>query len=226
MNSEHKRLHRPPRPDEELIRFHNGDTLDNIPILRLPEPEATSSRRRPPLKLLAILVPGIAVVGALAGLGLAALMDDPNPRPPARADAPPSPTPSTSPSATNPVTTASATPWTQPSSKPETETKATALEQVSIIQTPATGGDPGSSYCLIYTGSSSGPEREAILLMNAPGYQCHDMLPYDATGEHSPFMTEAPDCAAPARPAVLSFAEVGGWEQEVMYTCLTEHHGA
>lgn len=36
------KLQRPLRPDEELVRFHNGDTLDNIPIVRLPIP---SSRR-------------------------------------------------------------------------------------------------------------------------------------------------------------------------------------
>lgn len=125
-----------------------------------------------------------------------------------------------------------APPGDRPESEPPSPTvsvpivgqQSAPLEQVRVIQTPATGGDPGSTFCLVYTGSSSGPEREAILLMNAPAYQCSELLPYD--GVNSAFTTEAPLCEAPSRAAVVSFAETGGWENEVMYTCLTLADGA
>ncbi|WP_244317417.1 serine/threonine-protein kinase [Streptomyces bauhiniae] len=44
------------------------------------------------------------------------------------------------------------------------------LQTVNVISQPSTGGDPGSVYCLAWTGSSSADSRDAVLLMNAPGY--------------------------------------------------------
>ncbi|XDO63840.1 serine/threonine protein kinase [Streptomyces sp. RLB1-33] len=47
-----------------------------------------------------------------------------------------------------------------------------ALQRVNIISEPSTGGDPGVFYCVAWTGSASDTSRDAVLLMNAPGYQC------------------------------------------------------
>lgn len=200
---------RPPRPDEELARFHNGDTLDNIPIVRpSPAPE------RPRHGRLALLAFAIAAVGALAGVGIVSLADGEEPAGREKAAAP---------TRTNaPPSTYSAPSDPTPSSAVQTA----RVEQVRIIQTPQTGGDPSSDYCLVYTGSFSGPAREAILLMGAPAYQCSELLPFDPSGETSAFTVDVPECVAPARPAVVTFAEPGGWEGEVQYTCLTEHNGA
>ncbi|MEU6765722.1 hypothetical protein ABZ916_24785 [Streptomyces sp. NPDC046853] len=210
MTDSPQRPPRPDRPDEELARFHNGDTLDNIPIVRSPSPP------EPPRQgWLVLLALAVAAVGALAGVGIVSLAggDDPAGKeqaaaPPARTSAPPS--------------THSAP--SDPAPSPTVQTA--GVEQVRIIQTPQTGGDPSSDYCLVYTGSFSGPVREAILLMGAPAYQCSELLPFDPSGETPAFTVDVPDCVAPARPAVVTFAEPGGWEGEVQYTCLTEHNGA
>lgn len=200
---------RPPRPDEELERFHNGDTLDNIPIVRpTPAPE------RPRHGRLALLALAIAAVGALAGVGIVSLADDEDSAGKKEAAAPTR--------TSEPPSTYSAPSGPAPSSTVQTA----KVEQVRIIQTPQTGGDPSSDYCLVYTGSFSGPAREAILLMGAPAYQCSELLPFDPSGETPAFTVDVPECVAPARPAVVTFAEPGGWEGEVQYTCLTEHNGA
>ncbi|MEU2115213.1 hypothetical protein ABZ567_06070 [Streptomyces sp. NPDC016459] len=47
---------RPPRPDEDLERFHNGDTLDNIPIIRV--------RKQFPWKLVVAAVGGSLLIAA------------------------------------------------------------------------------------------------------------------------------------------------------------------
>lgn len=198
-----------------MVRFHAGNTLDNVPV---PPGHRPGSGRTPGWKV-AVAAVGSGVLGALVIVGIGSLIDG-GPRQPV----------------TKPGSTASAAPDRQPSASPssqvrpsaaaEVEAKAAPLEQVRVIQTPPTGGDPGSTYCLSYTGSSSGAEREAVLLMGAAGYQCDDHLPFDPGGETSAFSTAAPECASGSRPAVLSFAETGGWEGEVMYTCLTEQRGA
>jgi hypothetical protein len=99
------------------------------------------------------------------------------------------------------------------------------LEQIRIVQAPATGGDPSTAYCVVYTGSDSGGVRDAILLANAPAYQCADLLSYTPDGGGS-FSSEVPSCEPPARAAVLSFAEQSEWVGEVYFTCLTRHTGA
>ncbi|GLW51390.1 hypothetical protein Stsp02_70510 [Streptomyces sp. NBRC 14336] len=208
---------RPLRPDEEeaLARFHNGDTLDNIPVVRLP------TRRARWWPLVAV-VAGVGVVGGLVGAGVALFQGR-------GAQAQGGPGVSASPSGSFGGNGESSSPSAAASEAPPSvlaEPSPSGPEQVRVIQTPPTGGDPGASYCLVYTGSASGPEREAILLMNAPGYQCHDLLPFDPTGLTPAFTTDAPLCEAPSRAAVVNFAEVGGWEGELMYTCLTRHSGA
>ncbi|MBL1085852.1 hypothetical protein JK359_28455 [Streptomyces actinomycinicus] len=215
------RPQRPLRPDEEeeLARFHNGDTLGNLPVVQ--SSPARADGRSVPRSV--VLVACVGVLGGLAGAVFAHLTQGneksagapiitTSPRAPQAQGGAPSASSVSSPSPPVPET-----PSLNSGARP-------TLEQVRIIQTPPTGGDPSSTYCLVYTGSSSGAEREAILLMNAPGYQCQDLLPYDGT--NSAFSTAAPSCRAPSRAAVLSFAETGGWEGELMYTCLTENHGA
>ncbi|RSR98047.1 hypothetical protein EF913_28365 [Streptomyces sp. WAC04189] len=224
------RPQRPLRPDEEeeLARFHNGDTLGSIPVVRpAPPPPPQPVReagRRPRTPVIAAVALAAAVVGGLAGVGVLALTDDDG-----QGQRPEAAAPATTPSVAEHSTPAPDVGEPSQAPVPETsdpvvEQQSAALEQVRIIQTPATGGDPGSTFCLVYTGSSSGPERDAILLMNAPAYQCSELLPYD--GVNSAFTTEAPLCEAGSRAAVVSFAEAGGWESELMYTCLTSAVGA
>ncbi|MEU9141301.1 hypothetical protein AB0D33_36065 [Streptomyces sp. NPDC048404] len=47
-----------------------------------------------------------------------------------------------------------------------------ALQRENVISEPSTGGDPGVFYCVAWIGSASDISRDAVLLMNAPGYQC------------------------------------------------------
>ncbi|MEB8338061.1 hypothetical protein [Streptomyces endophyticus] len=213
----------PPRPDEgDLARFHNGDTLDNIPIVQLPQSDEPLRWRRVPL--FAVVVLGAAVIGGLASVGILTLVDGDGHE---RTDRAAGGVHTPANSALDTPSSASSSPEpTEDPSTPAVEPKAAALEQVRVIQTPSTGGDAGASFCLVYTGSYSGAERDAILLLEPPAYQCQDMLPVDRTGQRAPLVTEAPVCEPPSRAAVLSFAETGGWEDEVMYTCLSEHRGA
>lgn len=99
-------------------------------------------------------------------------------------------------------------------------------EQVSVIQAPKVQGDVATSFCLVYTGSWSSGAREAVLLIEAPAYQCTDLLRY--APEDGGAFSEVPVlCQTPARAAVLSFAESSGWwGGEVYFTCLTRHSGA
>jgi hypothetical protein len=224
------RPQRPPRPDEaDLVRFHNGDTLDNIPVVRPPEiplvrpPEPAPPPRRFWLTAAAVAVP-VALIGALIGAVVAETAGDRGPRtdagPPAESSAPVETAPS------SPTPRASiATPPAGPSpGESLTVAAGPQLEQIRVIQAPATGGDPSTAYCLVYTGSDSSGVKDAILLANAPAYQCTDLLPYDEY--EGSFATEVPYCEPPARSAVLSFAESSEWAGAVYFTCLTQHTGA
>ncbi|MCX4973288.1 hypothetical protein [Streptomyces sp. NBC_00620] len=192
------KLQRPLRPDEELVRFHNGDTLDNIPIVRLPIP----SSRRPFLWWGAVIVP-VAVFGALAGAAVAHIEGDSD----------------SSAQDDGKSSAVGSTPLRE--SEPEA-----GPEQVSVIQAPKVQGDVATSFCLVYTGSWSSGAREAVLLIEAPAYQCTDLLRY--APEDGGAFSEVPVlCQTPARAAVLSFAESSGWwGGEVYFTCLTRHSGA
>lgn len=215
------KLRRPPRPDEELARFHNGDTLDSIPVVRLP----IASSRRPSLWWGAVIVP-VAVFGALAGAAVAHFAGDGSPWADGKSSAVGStPLRESEPEATP---SASVSVWTAPppsSESPEAATQA-GPEQVSVIQAPTVQGDVATSFCLVYTGSWSGGAREAVLLIEAPAYQCTDLLRY--APEDGGAFSEVPVlCQTPARAAVLSFAESSGWwGGEVYFTCLTRHSGA
>ncbi|MFD9514432.1 serine/threonine protein kinase [Streptomyces mirabilis] len=111
-----------------------------------------------------------------------------------------------------------------------------ALQRVNIISEPSTGGDPGVFYCVAWTGSASGTFRDAVLLMNAPGYQCGADLvapsgTRDALGEAILFYDTEQDCTPlyPGTrltyPAVLDYSSLGDQEPP-KYVCLTEHVGA
>jgi hypothetical protein len=67
--------------------------------------------------------------------------------------------------------------------------------------------------------------KEAILLANAPAYQCTDLLSYDPEG-FGTFSSEVPTCVSPERATVLTFAAGSEWAGAVEFTCLTEHTGA
>lgn len=224
---------RPPRPDdEELIRFHNGDTLDNIPVIRLPAaaPPAPQPWSRLTLACVAVLaaaVSGLAVVGILHLAASGSPHTDARPPIAPSAVASSAGSPVSSPPASSPPTSAPAP--SSSASPSQSESLAVAaqpqLEQVRIIQAPATGGDPGTSYCLVYTGSESGGVKEAILLANAPAYQCTDLLQYDPEGAGS-FSEQEPSCEPPSRAAVLTFAENSEWAGAVYFSCLTRHTSA
>ncbi|MFE4698725.1 serine/threonine protein kinase [Streptomyces sp. NPDC056738] len=110
------------------------------------------------------------------------------------------------------------------------------LQRVNIISEPSTGGDPGVFYCVAWTGSANDTSRDAVLLMNAPGYQCGADLvspsgTRDAQGQAIVFYDTEQDCTplyAGTRqtyPAVLDYSSLGDQEAPT-YVCLSEHLGA
>ncbi|MGW7525737.1 hypothetical protein [Streptomyces sp. NPDC054783] len=110
------------------------------------------------------------------------------------------------------------------------------LQAIHVISEPPTGGDPGSSYCLAWTGSSDGTGKDATLLMNAPGYQCGaDLVGTDGQAIRadgtSVFYGSPPDCAESypdtrmTYPAVLDFPNDGG-AQPPEYVCVVANAGA
>lgn len=219
---------RPPRPDEEdLLRFHNGDTLDNIPVVRLPEHTAAPPQ---PAGLswwkVGALGLGVAALGALATVGALQLAaGDGRSGPPAAARTPDAPdaaaaeqdastaTPSPTPTASGPS-----------GSDSPAITSASGVEQVRVIQAPATGGDVATTYCLVYTGSEDDGQKEAVLLADAPAYQCGDLLSYDPV--HGSLHDTVPVCEPPSRAAMLVFDPSSSWGDSLFFACLTQHHGA
>ncbi|MFF0001717.1 serine/threonine protein kinase [Streptomyces avermitilis] len=114
-----------------------------------------------------------------------------------------------------------------------------ALQTVNIISEPSTGGDPGVLYCVAWTGSGSGngTSRDAVLLMNAPGYQCGADLvnptgTKDVLGDYAVVFYDTEQDCTPlypgtrlTYPAVLDYSSLGDQEPP-KYVCLTEHVGA
>ncbi|MET8289879.1 serine/threonine-protein kinase [Streptomyces sp. NPDC005132] len=112
-----------------------------------------------------------------------------------------------------------------------------ALQTINIISEPSTGGDPGVFYCLGWNGSASGASRDAVLLMNAPGYRCGADLVDPAGSKGVPggytlvFYDTEQDCTPSypgtrlTYPAVLDYSSLGDQEPR-QYVCLTEHVGA
>lgn len=98
-----------------------------------------------------------------------------------------------------------------------------------MVQAPSTGGDPSTDYCLSYTGSSADSAVDAILLANAPAYQCDDLVfsptPDDGEGV---WKDAVPDCSRTpgARSAAVFFSEATDWYGADAYTCLLASDGA
>ncbi|MEW2317682.1 serine/threonine-protein kinase [Streptomyces bauhiniae] len=111
------------------------------------------------------------------------------------------------------------------------------LQTVNVISQPSTGGDPGSLYCLAWTGSSSADSRDAVLLMNAPGYQCGADLgsasgSQGVQGGYTVVFFDTEQKCTPlypgtrlTYPAVLDYSTLDD-RQPRQYACLTEHVGA
>lgn len=262
---------RPPRPDE-VLAFHNGDTLGNIPVIREAPPQ------RFPWKATMAMGAVAIVVGFCAAL----LLDHPAPNgqvadAEAHARSTPGAVPTervkaavASPSATRSSSvraapspsvsrTASCLPvrFKMPGGPADCRSKAdicapgapwyladiealcggpAPLQAVHIISEPPTGGDPGSSFCLAWTGSGEGVGKDAVLLMNAPGYQCGAALVgADGQAVHpdgtSVFSAIPSDCTESypdtrmTYPAVLDFPNDGG-AQPPQYVCVLANVGA
>lgn len=87
-----------------------------------------------------------------------------------------------------------------------------------MIDTPATGGDPGTNYCLLYL------EYGASLRANAPGYACHDFLfsTHPSLGEGVFSEDPSVECGDTpgGRLAMLVFDPYTSWGGQPLYTCL------
>jgi hypothetical protein len=220
--------------DDEEIRFHNGDTLDSIPVVRPTVPLPPGLRRLPPdpevfpsqpaprvSPLVATIIAGAAVIGALSGMVVAwAPQDDAATAQPVPS-ASPSVTVHVQPEPTPPAPTATVTVRAEPT---YTEEPDAAWESVWITVAPATGGDPTTDYCLAYDYDSVASVIPATLLANAPAWQCDDYLfsthPSDMEGvwEETP-----PDCTATpgGRTVQVAFDPMTEWGGgTVLYSCL------
>ncbi|MFJ6085120.1 hypothetical protein ACIQI8_27300 [Streptomyces sp. NPDC092369] len=224
---------RPPRPDEEeLLRFHNGDTLNSIPVIRLPERQPPPPpRTQPNWWMLGATSVAVAALGALATVGVLQLVfgTDPGRQASAAGTTPQpqnaSPVPAQSTSAPASGTSLPVQPSPSPSvSESPQIAAASGPEEVRIIQAPATGGDIATTYCLVYPGSESDGVKDAILLANAPAYQCADLLSYDPV--HGSLHETVPVCEPTARATMLVFDPSSGWGDALYFACLTQHHGA
>ncbi|WP_328492308.1 hypothetical protein OHS59_05760 [Streptomyces sp. NBC_00414] len=110
------------------------------------------------------------------------------------------------------------------------------LQAIHVISQPATGGDPGATYCLAWTGSSNGAGKDATLLMNAAGYQCGaylvgpdgQMIQADGASVFSDSPQPCEGSYPGTRttyPGVLDFPNEGG-AQPPTYVCVAENSGA
>jgi len=264
---------RPPRPDE-VLAFHNGDTLENIPVIRADPPQRFPWKATTAGGTVAIVV-GVCAALLLrhpAGDGHSADAAAPHVRathsaagtPDGKAAASSSPTAASPSVVTTPPPSSAGKPaacvhvtYKLPGGPASCEAKEDVcspgapwyvtdiqtlcggpapLQAIHVISEPATGGDPGSFYCLAWTGSSDGAGRDASLLMNAPGYQCGaDLVGADGSAIQadgsSVFQASPPVCADSypdtrmTYPAVLDFPNDGG-AQPPAYVCVVADVGA
>ena len=216
---------------DESVRFHNGDTLDSIPVVRPTVPLPPGLRRLPPdptvfppqapgrnLAALGWVVAGALVVGALVGLSIASADNG------AKVEASTSSEQPTAPAAEEAPSTPSPTPslsiWQAPEQVPESVPE---WEDIEVCSTPATGGDPSTDYCFSYAYDPESTTMQAALLANASDYACDDYLfsthPSDFEGvwEERP-----PDCSSTpgGRTARVYFGPMTDWSDVVLYTCL------
>lgn len=264
---------RPPRPDE-VLAFHNGDTLESIPVIR---DAAVSRPPRFPWKATMAGGTVAVVVGVCLALVLhqqtdsghtsdgKALSNATHSATGAGHGNSGTPTPSepTSSSNARPSRSADASPSCIPvtyktsdgptSCEPKADVCVAGapwhvedieglcggpvpLQAIHVISQPATGGDPGATYCLAWTGSSDGAGKDATLLMNAAGYQCGaDLVGSDGQAiqaDGTSVFSDSPlSCAGSypgtrmTYPGVLDFPNEDG-AQPPMYVCVAENTGA
>lgn len=215
--------------DDDKIRFHNGDTLDSIPVIRdVPQ------RRSIPWRTVAGVVGTAVLVGTIVGISVG--MGERN-RPQAATPDAPLPVTTAPVAAPSPVVptatmteTVTATP-TDPQPQPPVQQAPyvpdytdAAMEEVVIVNTPDTGGDPSTNYCLAYL------EQGATLLANAPGYMCHDFLFSTHPSLEQSVFEEVPPAECGDTPggrlAILVFDPVSSWGGDPLYTCLLMNDGA
>ncbi|MDT0377268.1 hypothetical protein RM572_00565 [Streptomyces sp. DSM 42041] len=230
-----------PDPDREKERFHNGDTLPGgIPAIRLPtvpthaRPAPPETTTRPGVRRGALFL--AAAAGAVVAGVIAAAVTNAGDAPTPAAGQQPAEASASASSSAEPATTLE--PTEEPTPHPPSPTAPASTEPpaalapaepvvVNLVSSPSTGGDIGSTYCIAWTGSSSSIGRDAVLLLEAPGYQCSAFLvtatdgqvtgPYGVMSEQ-----EITDCQAPGTyPAILHNA----WDT-TFYTCLLDHTGA
>lgn len=207
--------------DNDLVRFHNGDTLDNIPVIRDIPSRPIPWRTVGGMLGAAIFLGG--VFGASFGMGDRSHHDTADASPPTVSVTPSSNAPAPAPAVT--VTTESTETVTAvPSVEPHQPYAETVLEQVYVVETPVTGGDPSTDYCFTFDDSYG-----TVLLADALPYECQDFLfsthPKDMTGV---FESAPVDCSATpgARSAELTFAASTDWGEGQAFTCLLHNDRA
>ncbi|MFJ4800165.1 hypothetical protein [Streptomyces murinus] len=105
-----------------------------------------------------------------------------------------------------------------------------------LISQPEVGGDPGSTYCIAFTGSSTDTGVDGVLLMNAPNYQCGAtiVLPDGQARDDqgSSVFSNSPLSCTPSMPdtrmtypAVLDFSAVAP-DAPPEFVCLVANVGA
>ncbi|MFG2144325.1 hypothetical protein ACGFRG_09015 [Streptomyces sp. NPDC048696] len=250
--------------DEDLIRFHNGDTLDNIPVVRNPRPRRFTGKD---IALAGIIVLVGAASGALLALHPSGRSSDGAPgdqRPEtslkSSAAAKDDPKPGTHVASVPPTARTTCVTVTYKTPAGPRDCKSTddickagapwytsaidslcgapvAIQTVRLLAQPTTGGDPGSSFCIAWTGSRDGVGRDGVLLMNASGYECgadvvdpQTGLAFNPAGS-TRFSNTPQSCADTypltrlTYPAVLDYSRLTP-DEPAMFVCLTEHAGA
>lgn len=206
--------------EEDMIKFHNGDTLDSIPVIR--DISAQSSPLVTNRQLWCISLGLALVTGAVTGLVLS--QHDGSPAPNRAAAVSPSAVVTTKAPAPVPTVTATATVTTRATVEVPRSYAQPSVEQVYVVRAPATGGDPGTDFCFSYDDSYG-----TTLLADAPAYLCRDFLfsthPKDGLGV---FEETVPDCSATpgGRAAQINFSAQSGWGPSTLYTCLLRNDGA
>ena len=132
---------------EDLIRFHNGDTLHNIPVVRLPPPANPHPRQA--WRKVAATVAGATLAGVLGGWVIGKTVGGAVAGRPASASSGQPAVTTTAPSPTPTVTVRQAQPVPEPAPSWRREPSA-GMELVHVIISPATGGDPSMDYCITY----------------------------------------------------------------------------
>ncbi|MFF2475070.1 hypothetical protein [Streptomyces sp. NPDC058066] len=138
------RPQRPPRPDEDLERFHNGDTLDNIPIITVrPRVRQWKPALTAVVVGLVLLASGYALVAHPKGSSHA---DNEHPASPASKKA--TPTVTVTPQVTHATSpTPSPTPSGEPSASPSALAEPSCINVLFKLPTGPQSCEPKSAIC-------------------------------------------------------------------------------